>query len=360
MGWLSGWHSSWFASLWDWVGRSSRLSWWLRSWSRTFITASYVWLSLSLGGKSLCLGARSSSPSVALNPVFDDGTSTNDGAALKTGDCVCGASEVDVVEDQGTARLGDTLGVEGGDDTLGGVLDFAVENHDGADRLVESSVGHVQSHTAVIDGERLEGPGPVPVHEDGSVAVVEGQVACGELLVAEESTIVTAVEDKVGHEATGAVVHEDTNLLVGVSAALDHLEADVLQAGGLGNLPVDAGSLALVETGQIDDNIADATEEVVLVGVPVAAVVLVGIGVNDSDTLERRGSLDDGHVEGISHDLGIVVLDDRLGDDISARREVDKSRSSRGRVTALSTAASRGYGHIDSGRVIRAPITYPC
>lgn len=335
------------------------MSRWLWSWSRTVITASYVWLSLNLRGESLCLGARSSSPSVALNPVFDDGASTNDGAALKTGDCVCGASEVDVVEDQGAARLGDTLSVEGGDDTLGGVLDLAVEDHDGTDSLVESSVGHVQSDTAVVDGQGLEGPGPVPVHEDGGVAVVEGQIASGELLVAEESTVVTAVEDKVGHEATGAVVHEDTDLLVGVSAALDHLEADVLQAGGLGNLPVDAGSLALVETGQVDNEVADATEEVVLVGVPVAAVVLVGVGVNDSDSLERRGGLNDGHVEGISHDLGIVVLDDRLGDDIGARREVDKSRSSCGRVTALSTAASRGDGHVDSGRVVRAPVTYP-
>jgi hypothetical protein len=42
----------------------------------------------------------------------------------------------------------------------------------------------------------------VPVHEDGSLAVIESQVAGGELLVPKESSIFAAVEDQVGHKTT--------------------------------------------------------------------------------------------------------------------------------------------------------------
>lgn len=122
---------------------------------------------------------------------------------------------------------------------------------------------------------------------------------------------------------------------------------------------MDTSSLAPVQTGQVNDNVANAAEEVVLVGVPVAAIVLIRVRVDNGNAFERRRSLDDGHVERISHDLGVVVLDDRFGHDIGAWREVDERRSGRRRVTSLSTAASGGDGRVDGRRIIRGAVACP-
>lgn len=50
---------------------------------------------------------------------------------------------------------------------------------------------------------------PVPVHEDRCLDVVKGQVAGGELLIPKEGSVLSTIEGKIGHEATGSIVHED-------------------------------------------------------------------------------------------------------------------------------------------------------
>ena len=67
--------------------------------------------------------------------------------------------------------------------------------------------------------------------------------------------------------------------------------------------------------------------------------------------------LDDGQIDGIAHDLGVVVLDDRLGHHIGTGREVDERGSGRGGVAALPTAVHRRDGLVDRGSVIGRSIT---
>lgn len=294
---------------------------------------------------------------VTLHPRVDDGATGKDSVARKPSNSNSGTSEVNVVENQGTTADGNAVGRESSDHSLGGVGELAVRDQDRSDSLVLGRVRHVETDLAVVDVERLEGPQPVPVHEDGRVAVVEGHVAGGELLVAQEHAVVSTVESQVGHEATGAVVHEDTHLLVGITASLDHLKANVLQAGSLSNLPVDTGSGALRHSREIDNEVANRAEEVVLVGVPVGTVIVVRVGVDNSNTLESRSGLQSGNIERITNHLGVVVLDDGLGDNIGTGWEVNQSRSNSGRVAVFSTAVARRDSLVNGIGVISGAIT---
>ena len=102
---------------------------------------------------------------------------------------------------------------------------------------------------------------------------VECHVPGSELLAAEESTILTSVKDEISHETSRSVVHENTKLLV-VGATTHHFEANVLQAGGLGDLPVDTGSSSSRHGSDINDKVANLSVEVVLVCVPVTASIV--------------------------------------------------------------------------------------
>jgi hypothetical protein len=42
------------------------------------------------------------------------------------------------------------------------------------------------------------------------LAVIEGQISGGELLISKECTVFTSIEGQISHETTGAVVHKDT------------------------------------------------------------------------------------------------------------------------------------------------------
>ena len=238
-------------------------------------------------------------------------------------DGLLAAGHVDVVKDESAVGLGG-LGVISGLDTDRGVAELAVEDEDGSNSLASgATVGHVDTDLAVVDLDVLEGPGPVPVHEDGSLAVVEGKVASGELLVTEEGTILATVEGQVAHETAGTVVHEDTLLSVLGATILAHVEDDVLQARRLGNLPVETGAPVDGHLGEVDDEVANLTEEVVLVNPPVVTVVLVGVGIDDSHALEAGSGLDRGRADGIANKLSVVKLDNGLADDVGTGREVD-------------------------------------
>ena len=77
------------------------------------------------------------------------------------------------------------------------------------------------------------------------------------MLVAEGRADVAAVEDEVAEESTGAVLHEDTLVLIASSSG--HLEDDVDQGRGLRHLPVDAGGTT-VDLTEINDEVADGAE----------------------------------------------------------------------------------------------------
>lgn len=295
---------------------------------------------------------------VTLNPASHNRSAFEDGVPTDTGHGHIGAGKIDILKDQHPAAHGNTVLRERGDNARGSVGYRAVEQKNGANCLILRRVGHIETDLAVVDGDGLEGPGPVPVHENSRVAVVEAQVAGGELLVANEHAVVAAIEGQVGHETTGAVVHEDTLLLVGVAASPDHLEADVLQAGCLTDLPVDTSTAVHRHGPEVDDKVANGAEEVVLVGVPIGAVILVRVGVNHRHACKVGGCFDHRKINGITDYLSVVILDDGLRDNVCTGRKVNQSGSGGGGIASFSAPIPGRYGLVDRRSIIGYSVTY--
>jgi hypothetical protein len=74
---------------------------------------------------------------------------------------------------------------------------------------------------------------------------------------------------------------------------------------------------------RIDDEIADLSEEVVLISIPVDTTSSVGIGVHQRNAHKASSSLDGGNRDCITDELCVVKLDERGGNTVSSRREVD-------------------------------------
>lgn len=259
--------------------------------------------------------------------------------------------EVDIVDDECATGVGDAVRSERSVDTNGSVGKLAVEKEDGADGLVGGAVSHVETELAVVDEDALQRPQPVPVHENGSTAAVEGHVASSELLRTEEGSDGATVEGQVRHESSRAVILEDT-LLLGTSLALGHLKPEVLERGGLRNLPVNtSGDLG---GGDVDDKVADLAVEVVLIGEPVGAIATgdIRIRINQAHALEAGRGLQCGQVGGITNELSVVILNDRLADDVGTGREVDDGGSGSRRVAALAATAAVGNDFVDNIGVI--------
>ena len=61
---------------------------------------------------------------------------------------------------------------------------------------------------------------------------------------------------------------------------------------------------------EVYDEVSDLAVKVVLIGVPICAVVLVRIRVDQGNTLETSSTLDGRWVQSVSYQLGVIVLDD--------------------------------------------------
>lgn len=296
--------------------------------------------------------------STALNPRVDLGVAGEDGSlsALVLDGDGDGRRHVDVVEDQGTvgARLG---GVVGGENTDLSVGDLAVEQENRTDVLDVLAGSHVNTDVATVNVESVEGPDPVPVHVDSSVAVAESHVASSKLLTTEETTVLATNEHKISHEAAGAVVDKDALLDVVLALVLNHLEDNVLERSSLGDLPVDTGTRSLGHAGEVDLEVSDLAEKVVLVGVPVVALVVVGVAVDDGHAGKVGGGLENGKGLDIADHVGVVVGEDGLGDDVGAGREVNKSRADGARVAAETAAVAIREGGVDGLGIVSSAIT---
>lgn len=148
------------------------------------------------------------------------------------------------------------------------------------------------------------------------------------MLISEKHAVVPAIEGQIGHEASGAVIHEYALLLV-VITAFDHLKTNVLETCGLRNLPMDTRTTCRRHGCQINDEVANLAEEVVLIGIPVGPCIIVGVAVHDCDALERWCGFDRRKIDSISDKLGVVQLNQRLADEVGTRRKVDKGWSDR-------------------------------
>ena len=93
-----------------------------------------------------------------------------------------------------------------------------------------------------------------------------------------------------------------------------------------------------LDLADIDDEVANLTEEVVLVGEPVGSII-VRVGVEDSHAFEVVRSQKRGRIDSIANHLRVVVHLDRFADLVCAWREVDD-----GRVDSRGIAAAHARG----------------
>ena len=139
---------------------------------------------------------------VALGPRADKSTTSENLSPIRASDGHLRAGKVDVINDEGASRCWRTVAAERGQNTYGSICHCAVHEHYAANILgtVLEGRSHVNTDSAIVDVDGFESPQPVPVHVDGGVAVVEGHVSAGELLIAEKGTVVASVEYQIGHE----------------------------------------------------------------------------------------------------------------------------------------------------------------
>lgn len=185
--------------------------------------------------------------------------------------------------------------------------------------------------------------------------MIEGQITGSELLIANEHAVVAPVEDQVGIKSTGTVIHEDARLLV-AGATLNHFKDDVLQAGGLSNLPVNTGSTSSRHGCNVNDKIAYLTIEVILIGVPVISV-RVWVRIDDGNAREAGRCFDCGNTNRIADELCVIVLDDRRADEVCSRWKVHKSRGYCSGIAALTAAVAISNGSVDCCGVVCGAIS---
>lgn len=267
---------------------------------------------------------------VALTPAGNrGGTAGEDGVTTGAGDGNGDVVQNDVLEDETTSGIGNGRGRTSGDDTLIGVRDRTVQNRDGADveRLAIVTSGQINTCSTVVDRESDVGPSPVPDLDDGSLAVVEGEVLHGVLLVAHRRSRSTTVEGEIAHEPTGTALDEQTN--VDRVVAFRHVELDVDQTRRLRAGPVHTGRRrAWSNVGGVDDKVADLAEEDVD-GNPVGVLSIVGVSIDQAEAGEVRSGLQDRAVCRVTDHLCVIRSDNRRRDQVGSSREVDHCRGLR-------------------------------
>ena len=104
----------------------------------------------------------------------------------------------------------------------------------------------------------------------------------------------------------------------------------------------------------VDNKVADLTEEVVLVGIPLCTATSwnIWIGVKHGKALKVGGSLDDREIVRIANKLCVVVLNDRPANKVGTRREVDNGWFDGRGIAALATSRARGDGGVDCSSVV--------
>ena len=123
------------------------------------------------------------------------------------------------------------------------------------------------------------------------------------------------------------------------------------------------GSENLLDTGAritrtyIDDKVSDLAIEIVLVGVPIGAFVVVRVRVDNGDTSEAGRCFDCGNCNRIADKLGVIILNQWLADEIGSRWKVNESWGHGTGVAALTAAVAITDGGIDCCGVIGVTVT---
>ncbi|SPQ23429.1 8bdce749-e62e-4af3-8c1f-5a9c97833852 [Thermothielavioides terrestris] len=270
--------------------------------------------------------------------------------------------EREVLQDQvvGHVRAGGIRVAE--DDADRRVLDGAVDDSGGADRegrlarrLVRRRGREVEADLAVVDGHALISPAPGPQLLDGRLRVVDGDVAEGELLVADRQGLRAAEENQIADVAAGALLDEQA-LVLG-AGSLRRVEDDVGQRRRLRAGPVDArDQRRRRHVRDVDDEVGHLAPEHVGGAPCEAARRLVRVAVEEPAAVEVGGSLEHRQAAGVADQLRVVVVDDGRRDHVRARREVHERRRLAAAGAARAAAVAVADGQVDGRRVVRNAI----
>lgn len=106
----------------------------------------------------------------------------------------------------------------------------------------------------------------------------------------------------------------------------------------------------------VDNEISYLTIKVVGVGVPIDTLV-VGVGIDDGDTLKAGCCFECGNTEGIADELSIVILNEWRANEVCSRRKVDESWGNSTGVTAFTAAITVADGGINCCGVICSAVS---
>lgn len=137
-----------------------------------------------------------------------------------------------------------------------------------------------------------------------------------------------------------------------------HLEDNVLQTSRLSRWPVNTRSRACSrDIRQVKDEVPNLpVEDICRPPVQISRVVFVAI--DKTEAGESSCRLQSWRIVWIADELGIVLIDDRGGDEVCAGREVDHCWSGGAGCTSLTTSASGIDGSIDGGGIIGDAVSY--
>ena len=108
----------------------------------------------------------------------------------------------------------------------------------------------------------------------------------------------------------------------------------------------------------IDDKVSHLAKEIVLVGVPIGALLVVRVRVNNGDTSEGGRCFDCRKCNRIAHKLGVIILNQWLADEVRSRWKVNESWGYGTGVAAFTAAVAITDGGIDCCGVIGVTVTF--
>ena len=138
-----------------------------------------------------------------------------------------------------------------------------------------------------------------------------------------------------------------------------HHNLDISQTGCLPRRPMDT---RCPSTGryrsQVQNKISNLPEEHIRRRPALVPIILVFVTIDQTHSLELWRSLDNRTSVWIANQLSEIVIDNRLGDDIGAGREVYNRRGCSGCSTAFRGGTiTIADGSVDSGSIISLAIT---
>ena len=138
-----------------------------------------------------------------------------------------------------------------------------------------------------------------------------------------------------------------------------HHNLEICQTGCLPRRPMDTCCPSTWGySSQIQNKVPNLPEEHIRRRPALVPIILVFVTVDQTHSFELWRGLDHRTSVWVANQLSKVVIDDRLGDDIGARREVYNRRGCAGCSTAFRGGTiAIADGSVDSGRIISLAVT---